>query len=104
MIALYAYAIAWWRDDPHHALAVLEESFALTEQGASDVVFDSGLMLLASIRQRLGDFRAALAALLAALEYDDRIGNRQQACRRCGSRSSPCTRAGPTTWLRSASE
>ena len=79
VIALYAYAIAWWRDDPHHALAVLEESFALTEQGASDVVFDSGLMLLASIRQRLGDFRGALAALLAALEYDDRIGNRQQA-------------------------
>lgn len=79
VIALFAYADAWWRDDPNTALAMLEESLALTEQGASVVVFDAAHMLLGSIRALLGDPLGAIAAFLEALEYDDRIGNRQQA-------------------------
>jgi hypothetical protein len=79
VIALYAYASAWWRDDPNTALSALEESLALTEQGASDVVFDAEQMLLASIRELLGDPHGALAAVRVALEYDDRVGNRQHA-------------------------
>src|SRR6185369_3478269 len=79
VIALYAYAYACWRDDPNAALTALEESLALTEQGASDVVFDAEQMLLASIRELLGDPHGALAAVLITLEYDDRVGNRQHA-------------------------
>ena len=77
VIALYACAYAWWQDNPHEALSMLEEGFALTEQGASDVVLDSGHQLLAQIRHALGDSPGALAALLSAIEVADRVGNRQ---------------------------
>ena len=77
VIALYAYACAWWQDNPREALGALEEGFALTEQGASDVVLDSGHQLLGKIRHTLGDSPGALAALLSAIEVADRVGNRQ---------------------------
>jgi len=79
VIALYAYACAWWQDNPRDALSALEESFALTEQGASDVVLDSGHQLLAQIRHALGDSRGSLASLLSAIEVADRVGNYQSA-------------------------
>jgi predicted ATPase len=77
VIALYAYASSWWRENPRQALGALEEGFSLTEQGASDVVLDSSYMLLASIRHSLGDAPGAIEALLSSIELADRVGNRQ---------------------------
>ncbi len=79
VIALYAYASAWWRDDPDGAAAALEESLNLTEQGASDVVYADAQELIAKIRHALGDTRSGLEAVLAGQAQADRVGNRPTA-------------------------
>lgn len=79
VIALYAYAWAWWRTRPEEAQAALEESITLTEQGASDVVYADVLELLAQIRHVLGDTRGGLEAVLAGQAHADRVGNRPTA-------------------------
>ncbi len=79
VIALYAYAWAWWRSRPEEALAALEESISLTEQGASDVVYADVLELLAQIRHVLGDTRGGLEAVLTGQAHADRVGNRPTA-------------------------
>jgi len=79
VIALYAYAWAWWRTRPGEAQAALEESIALTEQGASDVVYADVLELLAQIRHVRGDTRGGLEAVLVGQAHADRVGNRPTA-------------------------
>ena len=76
VIALYAYACAWWRDNPADALIALEESFSLSGQGGTDVVLENSHMLLGQIRLALGDLRGALGAFRSAIETADRVGNR----------------------------
>jgi len=76
VIALYAYACAWWRDNPADALIALEESFSLSAQGASEVVLENGHMLLGQVRLAVGDVPGAFTAFRSAIEIADRVGNR----------------------------
>ncbi len=79
IVALYVYAQTWYSENPREALTALDEGFALTEQGASDVVLESTHGLRAQIQHSLGDQRGALTSLLSAIEVADRNGNRQEA-------------------------
>jgi hypothetical protein len=61
--ACYAAAAAIWRDEPQAALALIEDSLALTRAGAFDPGLGFSLALAAVIRARNGDLPGALAAL-----------------------------------------
>jgi tetratricopeptide (TPR) repeat protein len=76
IIALYAFASAWWRENPADALVALEESLSLGGKGGSDVVLENSYLLLGQIRDALGDVSGALAAFRSAIEMADRFGNR----------------------------
>ena len=75
-MAFYTAAAAVWLDEPHKALALVEDSLALTRAGALDSVFGFALSLAAAIRIRNGDFSGALPVLqeVTVQEYSD--GNR----------------------------
>ena len=77
VIALYAYASTWWQDNPQAAHVAIEESFALTDQGASDIVAADAHELLARIRHAVGDTRGGLAAVVEGQRLADDVGNRQ---------------------------
>ena len=78
-LGLYALASVSYRDDPDAALALLQESVALTEGGASDVVLGDAYELVASIYCRRSDANEALGALSSAVRQSDRIGTRVSA-------------------------
>jgi hypothetical protein len=79
VIALYAYASTWWRDNPQAAHAAIEESFELTEHGASDIVFADAYELLARLRHAVGDTRGGLGAVVEGQRLADDVGNRHTA-------------------------
>ena len=75
-IGAYVWAVARWLDEPEAARAALEESMALTEAGASDVVVADALELLARLQARAGDLLDALTVLRAAVRSTVAVGNR----------------------------
>ena len=74
-IATYIWATAHWMDDPAAARAALEESVALTESGASDVIYGDTQELLARLEFLAGDVSRA-ANLEGALDCSTSVGNR----------------------------
>jgi len=78
-IAMATHGVAWAIEDadPDEALALHEESIALTRSGASDVMLTNALCRVAQLRQRAGLTHAALSALREAIVHsadDDRPG------------------------------
>jgi len=73
--ACYAAAAAIWRDEPQAALALIEDSLALTRAGAFDPGLGFSLALAAVIRARNGDLPGALAALQEAIAQQHADGN-----------------------------
>ena len=74
--AFYAAAAAIWRGEPQAALALIEDSLALTRAGAFDPALGFALSLAAAIRARNGDLPGALAALEEATVQQHADGNR----------------------------
>jgi predicted ATPase/class 3 adenylate cyclase len=75
-IALYAHAMVTSVSDRDVARRECEESLALTEQGASDVVHANTLGLLARIAEADGDARSAARYVARAIAFADRVGDR----------------------------
>jgi predicted ATPase/class 3 adenylate cyclase len=75
-ISLGAVGAALFVSDPRAALAALEESLALTDAGASDVVRNSSLIQLATIKAGLGDARGTLESLRDGFEHSVACGDR----------------------------
>ena len=76
--AFVAAAGAIWHGDPQTALALIEESLALTRAGASDQMLASALMMASVLRARNGDLPGALAALQEATMQQHADGTRLQ--------------------------
>jgi predicted ATPase/class 3 adenylate cyclase len=79
--ALSAFAFctaagAIWPSDPQTALALIEDSLALTRAGASDPNLGAALVLAGVIRARNDDLPGALAALQEAMAQQHADGNR----------------------------
>ena len=74
--AFYAAAAAIWPGEPQAALALIEDSLALTRAGAFDPGLGVALSLAAVIRARNGDLPGALAALQEALVQQHADGSR----------------------------
>ena len=77
-LALFLVAWATRLDDPDGALALADESLALTRAGASDVLFGSTLALAAQIRAQRGDRIWPIAALHEALGDTRESGDRPE--------------------------
>ena len=75
-IALGAVGAALFSSDPRAALAALEESLALTDAGASDVIRNSALIQLATVKAGLGDARGTLECLREGFEHSVAWGDR----------------------------
>jgi hypothetical protein len=78
-LSAYAFctaAGAIWPGDPQTALALIEDSLALTHAGAFDPVLGMALMWAGFIRARNGDLSGALAALQEAMTQQHADGNR----------------------------
>jgi predicted ATPase/class 3 adenylate cyclase len=75
-MAFYAAAAAIWLDEPQAALALVEDSLALTRAGALDSILGFALSLAAAIRMRNGDLPGALAVLHEATAQQHGDGNR----------------------------
>ena len=67
--ALAALGYAWVPDDPRAALAALDESLALTDSGASDVVLTHALSSAAVARAALGQTTESLELLSRSLRH-----------------------------------
>jgi predicted ATPase/class 3 adenylate cyclase len=74
--AFYAAAAAIWPGEPQAALALIEDSLALTRGGAFDSALGVALSLAAVIRARNGDLPGALAALDEAAVQQHGDGSR----------------------------
>ena len=74
--AFYAAAAAIWPGEPQAALALIEDSLALTRAGAFDPALGVALSLAAAIRARNGDLPGALAALDEAAVQQHADGGR----------------------------
>ena len=74
--AFYAAAAAIWPGEPQAALALIEDSLALTRAGAFDPALGIALSLAAAIRARNGDLPGALAALDEAAVQQHADGSR----------------------------
>ena len=74
--ALFAEGLAHVEDHPEHALAVFEESLALTAAGASDIVYSDIQEQCIRLRTILGDLRGAVEALRTGFEHAVGDGNR----------------------------
>ena len=72
----YAAAAATWLDEPQTALALIEDSLALSPAGAMDNVFGFALSLAVAIRARNGDLPGALTMLHEATVQQHNDGNR----------------------------
>ncbi len=75
-VALYARAMGLIDTDPEVAKRECEESLALTESGASDVVYANVHTLLARIAEKKHDPQVAIRFLIRAIEYADMVGDR----------------------------
>jgi len=77
-LALALFSVGWSLavDEPHAALAALDESIALTRAGGVDSAFGSILAIAAHIRARQGDARGALEGLREAIAYSHDVGDR----------------------------
>lgn len=75
-IALGALGAALYASDPRRAREVLEESVALTDAGASDVVRPHALLYLAALRAQFGDDRGSLECLRDSFERSVEWGDR----------------------------
>ena len=75
--ALFPRGLATLQTEPETALAAIEESIALTREGASGIVFGFVLAMRAKLRALAGDRKGALAdleeAVVAASEKADHI-------------------------------
>ncbi len=71
-----AYGFALITDDPAAALAALDESIALSRQGASPITFATALYLAAGMRVRTGDLPHAARDLREAFERSHRNSTR----------------------------
>ena len=74
--AFCAAAGAIWPGDPQTALALIEDSLALTRAGAFDPGLGIALTWAGFIRARQGDLPGALAALQEAIAQSNADGNR----------------------------
>ncbi len=74
--AFYAAAAAIWPGEPQAALALIEDSLALTRAGAFDPALGAALSLAAAVRARNGDLPGALAALDEAAMQQHADGSR----------------------------
>jgi hypothetical protein len=75
-IALYAKAMSLMERAPDDARELLEESLALIEAGASDVVYANVHGTLAVLAARRGNRAEALRCIRTAIAYGDAIGDR----------------------------
>ena len=76
--ALAIRARMLFEEDPDEALAAAEESIRLVEAGAADWAYSPALQVPALLRSARGDGVGAARALLTAVEYQARVGNRVQ--------------------------
>jgi tetratricopeptide (TPR) repeat protein len=74
--AFSAAAGAIWPSDPQTALALIEDSLALTRAGAFDPILGAALTRAGIIRARNGDLPGALAALQEAMVQEHADGSR----------------------------
>jgi predicted ATPase/class 3 adenylate cyclase len=74
--AFSAAAGAIWPGDPQTALALIEDSVALTRAGAFDPILGAALTWAGIIRARNGDLPGALAALQEAMVQEHADGSR----------------------------
>jgi len=74
--AFFAAAGAVWPSDPQTALALIEDSLALTRAGANDQVHGFALTWAGVIRAGNGDLAGALAALAEAVVQQHADGSR----------------------------
>ena len=74
-IALFASALACWRDDPDVARASIEESLRMTEAGASDTVYSDNLELLSRLQRAAGETGPALRTIRSSLRESLSVGN-----------------------------
>ena len=75
-LGAFSWAAARWIDDPDGARAALEESMALTERGASDVIAGNVLQLLARLQANAGNLLDALTMQRSAVRGTVAAGNR----------------------------
>ncbi len=75
-VALYAHAMAVLDRDPDTTKRECQESLALTESGASDVVYANAHGLLARAAERQNDQQSAIRFVIRAIEYADMVGDR----------------------------
>jgi predicted ATPase/class 3 adenylate cyclase len=75
-VAFSAAASAIWRSEPQAALALIEDSLALTRAGASDPFLGIALTWAGVIRARNGDLPGGLAALQEAMAQHHADGSR----------------------------
>jgi tetratricopeptide (TPR) repeat protein len=75
-LALYAHAMAVVDTDTELAKRQCAESLALTETGASDVVYANAYSLLARAAEKQGDPQTAVPFVIRAIEYADMVGDR----------------------------
>jgi hypothetical protein len=75
-LALYAHGLTNVDRDLGAAERDLRESIALTEGGASDVVFANAYGALARVAERTGDLDAAVRLVTRAIDYADMVGDR----------------------------
>jgi predicted ATPase/class 3 adenylate cyclase len=76
VLALVAFGWARIDDDPLAALAALDESIAVSRQGASPTMIGLALSLAAAVRARAGDLAHAARDLREGLERSHQTGNR----------------------------
>ena len=75
-IAHYANGMVQAEVDPDTARRHCEASIALTDGGASDVVYANALCVLAQLFERAGDIQNAMRTLRESIAYSDSIGDR----------------------------
>ena len=75
-VAAFVWALASWIDDPPAARAALEESIALTEAGAGDVISADARELLGRLEGHEGNVENALRLFTSAMRSSLAAGNR----------------------------
>jgi hypothetical protein len=76
-VGWFAVGSNLFSDDPARAFAALEQSIALTRNGAGDGIYPFSLVLAAVLASRSGDADTAIAFLDEALRYGRDSGNQQ---------------------------
>jgi predicted ATPase/class 3 adenylate cyclase len=74
-LSWFALAYATWEDDPVRALPAIEQSIALTREGAGDGALGVALVIAARLRASSGNVLVGLTSTREAIEYTRNVGD-----------------------------